>query len=257
MVDLTTYLKNLTRCIENRDVRSEIRQEFLDHIEDQKEAYMESGMSEEEAEREAVRQMGEPEEVGMELNRIHRPKLDWKTGLSIIVFGLLGQYCIWLLTLGYDRIEIAEFALIPGFTVWRFGIFFLAYGIFWSILEKIDDLPFFYGVSQSGGSNMNSSVLCAIGITGLSTRLNFFILLLIVLMIMLGERYYIDNLRNHKEQRYLFSEGMAKTDIDYKGKAQIGDKLLKVRIRKHAIKAGTPIVVVGIEGFMLVVEPLI
>ena len=63
------YLQELTKRIESSKVRKEIMREYQDHIEDCKEALMESGMSEEEAEKEAVRQMGDPGEAGRDLQR--------------------------------------------------------------------------------------------------------------------------------------------------------------------------------------------
>lgn len=261
MDETSAYLRSLTRRIEDRTARKEIRQELLAHIEDQKEVYINSGMSEEEAEREAVRQMGDPEEVGIELNRIHRLKIDWKTAVGIAGFSLLGYYGIILLRLMWFTEEVRYDAdVIPGgIKFWMLGAFCLVFAIFWSAVEKYDDLPFFYGYAQSGGSNINSAGVCAIGISLMvsETFWQHLILVLIMEIVMLSERYYIDTLRNRKEQRYLFCEGMAKTNIDYKGKAKIGDEFVKVRIRKHAIQAGTPVIVVGIQGFMLVVEPLI
>ena len=52
--------------------------EVEDHIEDQKQAFMAEGMKEEEAEKAAVEEMGDPVEVGVEMDQIHRPKMPWK-----------------------------------------------------------------------------------------------------------------------------------------------------------------------------------
>lgn len=194
----------------------------------------------------------------------YKPRLDRKMALGIIGFSILGQIAMWMLTWGVERRELADMnniatlPLLPGITIQKLGIFFLVFAVIWSALEKKDDLPFFYGVSQSGGTNINSSGLCALGITGVATRSlwHYLMWLIIMLVVILGERYYIDQMRYNKIQKYWEATGVAKTDIDYKGKAQIGDELLKVRIRKNAIKAGTPVMVAGIEGFMLVVEPL-
>lgn len=188
----------------------------------------------------------------------YKPKLDHKTAIAIIGYSILGQYCIWLFTLGFTRNEIAEATFLPWLTLPRLGMICLIFGIFWAAMEKKDDLPFFYGYAQSAGNNINSSGVCAIAITGLSARgLHYYgIWLIIVLTVVLAERYYIDYMRYKKIVKYLGNIGVAKTDIDYKGKAKIGNELMKVRIRKNAIKAGTSLQVVGIQGFMLVVEPL-
>lgn len=57
--------------------------EYQAHIEDCKEALMESGMTEEAAEEEAVRQMGDPEEAGREMSRLYREILDLGIDLGL------------------------------------------------------------------------------------------------------------------------------------------------------------------------------
>lgn len=66
------------------------------HIEDQKLDYMADGMNADEAEEEAVRQMGDPVETGMELDRIHRPRMDWKLVAVIVVLSLAGLFLQWM-----------------------------------------------------------------------------------------------------------------------------------------------------------------
>lgn len=51
------------------------------------EVYILEGVQEKEAEEKAIEQMGNAEEIGKKLNKIHRPKLDWK--LLIIVIAVL------------------------------------------------------------------------------------------------------------------------------------------------------------------------
>lgn len=82
------YLDTLIEQIGNRHAKQLVAQEYEDHIEDQKAAYMEAGMEESEAEQQAVRQMGNPIEAGTRLNQIHRPK--FPTGLFVIVLMLTG-----------------------------------------------------------------------------------------------------------------------------------------------------------------------
>lgn len=57
--------------------RDKIRNELLDHLEDRIEAMTDRGYSEEEAEVRAVAAMGNPEEVGKQLNAVHKPWLGW------------------------------------------------------------------------------------------------------------------------------------------------------------------------------------
>ena len=65
-----------------------IEEEITAHIDDQKLDFLSQGMTEQEAEDAAVREMGDPVEVGAELDRIHRPRYDLR--LLGFIIGLNG-----------------------------------------------------------------------------------------------------------------------------------------------------------------------
>lgn len=71
------YLKLLLEQIRCKRVHSYIKEEIQAHIEDQIEDNIQLGMTKEEAEKAAVEDMGSPIEVGIALDRIHRPKAAW------------------------------------------------------------------------------------------------------------------------------------------------------------------------------------
>lgn len=87
---MTAYLDRLTEQIRSAQAREPIREEIKNHIEDQRAAYMEEGMSESEAEAQAVLDMGDPVAVGGELDRIHRPKMAWGAAALIVGLALTG-----------------------------------------------------------------------------------------------------------------------------------------------------------------------
>ena len=80
------YLHTLTEQIRCKMARGTIEQEINDHIEDQKAEFLSEGMSQTEAEEAAVREMGDPVEVGLEMDRIHRPTMAW--GMIALIVGL-------------------------------------------------------------------------------------------------------------------------------------------------------------------------
>lgn len=84
------YLDTLTDQIRYKKARAAVRREVGAHLEDQIGEYLMQGMTREEAEREAVRQMGDPVEVGVSMDRIHRPRMPWGMILWISALGLLG-----------------------------------------------------------------------------------------------------------------------------------------------------------------------
>lgn len=88
------YLGIVTDQIRCKKAREMVKGELKDHILDQAQAYEKDGMFEEEALEKAVREMGDPVETGVSLDRIHRPQMSWST-LALIgvisVFSILFQ----------------------------------------------------------------------------------------------------------------------------------------------------------------------
>lgn len=89
-MNMSEYLDAVTSQIRCKRARNMVATELRNHIEDQKEAYILDGMEQSLAETEAVRQMGDAVAVGMELDRIHRPRLDKKTLILMAVISLVG-----------------------------------------------------------------------------------------------------------------------------------------------------------------------
>ncbi len=87
-MDTKEFLNGVCKEIKYTPARKDIAEELETHIEEIKEEYLKSGVIENEAEEKAILQMGEAEEIGKKLNKIHKPKLDWK--LLILIFILIG-----------------------------------------------------------------------------------------------------------------------------------------------------------------------
>lgn len=87
-MDIKNFLSKVCNEIKYKPARQSISEELELHIQELKENYIENGIDENEAEGKAISQMGEAEEIGKKLNKIHRPKLDWKL-LSLVAI-LLG-----------------------------------------------------------------------------------------------------------------------------------------------------------------------
>lgn len=92
------YLELMTGQIRCKKMCPVIVREVEDHIEDQKQAFMAEGMKEEEAEKAAVEEMGDPVEVGVEMDQIHRPKMPWKAIFVIALMQILsGMFAAFFL----------------------------------------------------------------------------------------------------------------------------------------------------------------
>ncbi len=125
------FIRQITEQIRCVRVREYVAKELRDHITDQAAAYEEKGASHDEAVRKAVQEMGDPVEVGMELDRIHRPQTDYVMVGMAFLFSLGGMFVLYL-TGGLSEAS-TEFArqcicLLLSFGVMA-GIYFLDYTI--------------------------------------------------------------------------------------------------------------------------------
>ncbi len=84
-MDAKSFLNIVCERIKYKPVRAGISEELEQHINDIKEDYIDKGMEEKQAEEKAVLQMGDAEEIGKNLNKIHKPRLDWKLIILIVI----------------------------------------------------------------------------------------------------------------------------------------------------------------------------
>lgn len=94
-MQINEFLDNVCEKIRYKPIRGEIREELENHIEEKKDMYIEYGVEEKLAEEKAIEQMGDAEEIGAKLDKIHKPRLDWKTlvfVLALVAIGIVVYY---------------------------------------------------------------------------------------------------------------------------------------------------------------------
>ncbi|HIW20574.1 MAG TPA: NfeD family protein [Candidatus Dorea intestinavium] len=135
------------------------------------------------------------------------------------------------------------------------GIFFILYGVFFIGYEKLSGLPFFYGHSQSAGSNANGSVIVAIGIAMISRKLTTSLVLSIALiLIIMGVRYKCGLILENR-LKLKGSTGIAVSEIKRRGKIIIDNKKYGVRNNDQiAINAGQKVKVSDIQNMKIFVR---
>lgn len=80
------YMASLTEQIHDKRAKQLVAKEIRNHIEEQAESYETDGMDHVGAIKEAVCQMGNPVDTGMELNKIHKPRMPWvMLGLVVLL----------------------------------------------------------------------------------------------------------------------------------------------------------------------------
>ncbi|HHT7237050.1 TPA: FtsW/RodA/SpoVE family cell cycle protein [Bacillus cereus] len=95
------FLKEVTNHIKSKEVKSFVATELDFHLKQAKNMWIEKGLSEEVAEDKAVEQMGSPIKLGRELNKLHKPKVDWF--IIILLVTAMGLGFLPLVALGYTN----------------------------------------------------------------------------------------------------------------------------------------------------------
>lgn len=88
------FIKTLTEQIRCVKAREGVAQEISNHIIDQTEAFEQKGMTYEQALERAVQEMGDPVEIGISMDRIHRPQINWKMLLITFILSIAGLVCM-------------------------------------------------------------------------------------------------------------------------------------------------------------------
>ena len=90
VLDRNEYLEIVSSQVRCKRAVPYLKEELEDHIQDQKDAYIAEGMNPFEAEMKAVKEMGDPVETGVQLDQVHKPKMEWKIFVGAILMGLVG-----------------------------------------------------------------------------------------------------------------------------------------------------------------------
>ncbi|PFP24705.1 cell division protein FtsW [Bacillus sp. AFS073361] len=83
------FLNEVIAQIKSKDAKKYVIDELNYHVKEAKNIWIEKGLLEVEAEEKAVEHMGSPVQLGKQLNKLHRPKVDWiLVVLLVTIFGL-------------------------------------------------------------------------------------------------------------------------------------------------------------------------
>ncbi|PGB76153.1 cell division protein FtsW [Bacillus wiedmannii] len=93
------FVSEVTNHIKSKEAKSFVATELEFHLKQAKNTWIEKGLSEEVAENKAVEQMGSPIKLGQELNKLHKPKVDWF--LLILLVAAMGLGFLPVIAFGY------------------------------------------------------------------------------------------------------------------------------------------------------------
>ncbi|TDL32681.1 FtsW/RodA/SpoVE family cell cycle protein [Jeotgalibacillus sp. S-D1] len=110
------FLKEVTNNIKSKEAKRFVSDELRFHLTKAKNTWKDKGLSENEAEDRAVQQMGNPSKLGQELNKLHRPKIDWF--ILILLAAVLGLSFVPVLSLGNaGTMDVNHFLMNKGMVV--------------------------------------------------------------------------------------------------------------------------------------------
>lgn len=95
------FVSEVTNHIKSKEAKSFVATELDFHLKQAKNTWIEKGLSEEVAENKAVEQMGSPIKLGQELNKLHKPKVDWF--LLILLVAAMGLGFLSVLAFEYTN----------------------------------------------------------------------------------------------------------------------------------------------------------
>ena len=88
------YIDTVTGQMRSRRAQTAIAEELRDHMDCQMAEYMAKGMNEETAAAQAVKDMGDPVAVGVQLDQVHRPRPAWGMLALILMLSLMSTF-LW------------------------------------------------------------------------------------------------------------------------------------------------------------------
>ena len=125
MEEFIRILTEQMRCAKARDG---VARELSAHISDQAEAFEQAGMEHDKAVAKAVREMGDPVEIGVWMDRIHRPQVNWRMLLVTFALSVMGILCL-MPVYGVERGGFRQgLFMLAGFAVMA-AVYFVDYSI--------------------------------------------------------------------------------------------------------------------------------
>lgn len=131
---LNEYLETVSEQIRYTKIRSTVTEELKNHILDQAADYEACGAFPEEALERAVREMGDPVETGVALDRIHRPQMNWGIVIAIAVLSLFSVGVFYIANIQFsDAFPWQQQAM---YVLLGFFLMLIVYRVDYSILGK-------------------------------------------------------------------------------------------------------------------------
>lgn len=105
-MNMEDYIDTLKGQIRDKNAKSFVANEIRSHIEEQADVYENGGLSRDDALEKAVKDMGDPVSVGINLDKIHRPHMEWRFLGYILFISVLSIVIHYLINRGMNPGQI-------------------------------------------------------------------------------------------------------------------------------------------------------
>ena len=123
------YIKTVCEQIRWKKAHAPISKEIEDHIIDQKNAFLNSGLDDKNATEKAIMEMGDPVMIGTELDRTYRPKMEWSILVLTFIMVFMGFLIRYFMI--YNAAERIELSLSNDILSITIGFAFMLTAYFW------------------------------------------------------------------------------------------------------------------------------
>lgn len=131
--DVSSFLDSITKEIKYSKVHKSISEEIASHIEELKDDFMSEGFSEDESYKKAVECMGNPSDIGKDLHKTHKPRVEWSIFMLIAILVGIGLYGLLMYSLYYYENVIYKQIIWVALGI---TILFVGYFINYKKIEK-------------------------------------------------------------------------------------------------------------------------
>ncbi|UUZ91293.1 permease prefix domain 1-containing protein [Paenibacillus sp. P25] len=95
------YVSDVCRQVKAKELRKDIREELISHLEELMQFKRDQGLSDDEAAQWAIEQMGDTYSVAKGLNQVHKPRIPWTILGSLALLFMITLVSMYAVDLGY------------------------------------------------------------------------------------------------------------------------------------------------------------
>ncbi|RRN74002.1 FtsW/RodA/SpoVE family cell cycle protein [Peribacillus simplex] len=122
------FLDEVTSYIRSKEAKKYIEAELKAHLHQAKTELVKKGYKEDEAEELAVRNMGSPSDIGQKMDKLHRPKIDWKLMSMFLFMSAAGLFLFrFLFNDGNSFSVLKQVYSVAGSVILVCGLLFFDY----------------------------------------------------------------------------------------------------------------------------------